>query len=333
MSDHALMLRAIELARPQRTHPNPRVGALVVDANGDIVGEGAHAGPGTPHAEILALAAAGERARSATLYTSLEPCDHQGTNPPCAPAIIAAGVGKVVVGVTDPDPRVQGKGLRALEKAGIRIDVGVAAEEATALDPAYFHHRRLGRPRLRLKSAMTMDGQTAALDGSSQWITGPAAREDAHRLRAEVDAIMVGAGTVLGDNPRLDVRLPGYTGPQPVPVVVAGLRQIPPTAAVMGRGAKIIDGRNHLESGISALAEAGILDILVEGGSTLAGSLWSAGLIDGGILYVGGLCAGGVGVPMFHGEFATLGTAKRIQFTNMTKLGEDLRIDWVPSEV
>ncbi|MGH8875215.1 MAG: bifunctional diaminohydroxyphosphoribosylaminopyrimidine deaminase/5-amino-6-(5-phosphoribosylamino)uracil reductase RibD, partial [Acidimicrobiia bacterium] len=231
--DLELMRRAIDLARPNRTHPNPRVGAVVVAPDGTVVGEGAHPGAGLPHAEALALAAAGDAAAGATLYVTLEPCGHHGRTPPCTETVVASGVRRVVVGVTDPDPRVAGAGLARLRATGLEVTVGVLEAEVEALDPAYFHHRRTGLPLVTLKAAITLDGQAAAQDGTSQWITGPEARADAHRLRAEADALMVGAGTLRVDDPLLTVRLDGYEGPQPVPVVVAGRRPLPASARAL----------------------------------------------------------------------------------------------------
>ena len=215
------MARAVALAEGGRgtVSPNPMVGAVLV-RDGRVVGEGFHRAAGQPHAEALALAAAGAAAAGATCYVTLEPCAHHGRTPPCADALVAAGVARVVVAVPDPDPRVDGAGLARLRAAGVAVAVGAGAEAAATLNAAYLTHRRLGRPRVTLKAAASLDGKVAAPDGTSRWITGPAARADAHRLRAEADAVMVGAGTALADDPRLTVRLPGWAGRQPLRVLV-----------------------------------------------------------------------------------------------------------------
>ena len=204
------MRTAIEAALDANPHPNPRVGSIVLDSSGSVVGRGIHHDAGEPHSEQAALAEAGQAARGGTLIVTLEPCNHHGRTPPCTEAILDAGVARVVIGAIDPDTRVAGGGVERLREAGIEVTLGLLADEVEQMDPAYFHHRRTGRPRVTLKAAMTLDGQVAARDGSSQWITSPEAREDGHRLRAEADAVMVGAGTVLADDPELTVRLPGY---------------------------------------------------------------------------------------------------------------------------
>lgn len=348
MDDERLMREAISLARPTRPHPNPRVGALVLDAAGEIVARAAHAGVGEPHAEALALAAAGERAGRGTLVVTLEPCDHTGRTPPCTEAILASGVSRVLVGAVDPDPRVSGRGLARLRSAGLEVRVGIAEVEARALDPGYFHHRRTGRPRVTLKAALTLDGQAAAADGTSQWITSEAARADAHHLRAVADAVMVGAGTLAADDPRLTVRLPGYAGPQPRPVVVAGRRALPSEARLWERrplvlapgpleapgevvvvpGAEGVD----LPAGLAALGVRGIVDLLVEGGPTLTGSLWRAGLVDRGVFYLGALVGGGAGLPALAGAFATLGAARAVEIVSAGPVGPDLRVEFLVKE-
>ncbi|HEY4724432.1 MAG TPA: bifunctional diaminohydroxyphosphoribosylaminopyrimidine deaminase/5-amino-6-(5-phosphoribosylamino)uracil reductase RibD [Actinomycetota bacterium] len=219
--DEAWMARAVALAEGGRgtASPNPMVGAVLV-RDGRVVGEGFHRAAGLAHAEAVALAAAAELAAGATCYVTLEPCAHHGRTPPCADALVAAGVARVVAAVPDPDPRVGGAGLARLRAAGVRVEVGTGAEAAAEQNAAYLTHRRLGRPRITLKAAASLDGKVAAPDGTSQWITGPAARADAHRLRAEADAVCVGAGTALADDPRLTVRLAGWSGRQPLRVVV-----------------------------------------------------------------------------------------------------------------
>ncbi|HZA81769.1 MAG TPA: bifunctional diaminohydroxyphosphoribosylaminopyrimidine deaminase/5-amino-6-(5-phosphoribosylamino)uracil reductase RibD, partial [Actinomycetes bacterium] len=219
--DEAWMARAVALAEGGRgtTSPNPMVGAVLV-RDGRVVGEGFHRAPGRDHAEVVALAAAGRLAEGATCYVTLEPCAHHGRTPPCADALVAAGVARVVAATVDPDPRVAGAGLARLAGAGVEVAVGAGAEPAAEQNAAYLTHRRLRRPRVTLKAAASLDGKVAAPDGTSQWITGPAARADAHRLRAEADAVCVGAGTALADDPRLTVRLPDHDGRQPLRVLV-----------------------------------------------------------------------------------------------------------------
>jgi diaminohydroxyphosphoribosylaminopyrimidine deaminase/5-amino-6-(5-phosphoribosylamino)uracil reductase len=234
--DEAWMARAVALAEGGRgtASPNPMVGAVLV-RDGRVVGEGFHAAAGRPHAEAVALAAAGASAQGATCYVTLEPCAHHGRTPPCADALVAAGVARVVAALADPDPRVGGAGLARLRAAGVAVAVGAGAAAAAEQNAAYLTHRRLGRPRVTLKAAASLDGRVAAPDGTSQWITGPAARADGHRLRAEADAVAVGAGTALADDPRLTVRLAGFGGRQPLRVLVDA-------AGRVGAGGHLFDG-------------------------------------------------------------------------------------------
>lgn len=344
------MARALELAGRARTHPNPRVGAVVVDASGEVVGEGFHQGRGTAHAEVVALEEAGERARGGTVYVTLEPCAHHGRTPPCVDALIAAGVRRVVAAVEDPDPRTSGKGFRLLRDAGVDVESGVLAVEAEAVDPAYFQHRRTGLPLVTWKYAMTLDGQVAAADGSSQWITREAARRDAHELRARMDAVVVGAGTLAADDPRLDVRLPGYSGPQPVPVVVLGRTDPPGAARIWERSPVVMatsdrdipagemvvvegDGRPDPVAICRALAERGFLDVMLEGGPTLAGEWWRAGVIKRGVAYVGAMVGGGRGIPPLEGVFGAIDTADIVSVEDVRSLDGDIRIDFVVRDV
>ncbi len=341
------MDRAVQLARAFRPHPNPRVGAVIVDDDGRILGEGAHERPGLAHAEPLAIASAGPSARGATMYVTLEPCHHRGRTGPCTAAIIDAGLRKVVVGASDPDPKVSGRGIEALRSAGIEVTIDPSARGLDDLDPGYFHHRRTGRPRFTLKSALTLDGQVAARDGSSKWITGEEARLDGHRLRADADAVLVGAGTVFADDPRLDVRVPGYEGQQPRPVVIAGARPLPPDAQVLGRGALVFDtgagsqpgevvsvppgegGGVDLAASARVMGDLGFVDVLIEGGPTLAGNMWAAGLVDRGVWYFGARLAGGVGRPALAGVFETLEQAASVRIVDVRSLGSDLRVEFV----
>jgi diaminohydroxyphosphoribosylaminopyrimidine deaminase/5-amino-6-(5-phosphoribosylamino)uracil reductase len=343
-----LMREAIALAATTRPHPNPRVGALVVDAAGSVVGRGAHEGPGTAHAEVVAMRQAGGQAIGGTLVVSLEPCDHTGRTPPCAAAVIDSGVRRVVVGVEDPDPRVAGRGIARLRSAGIEVVVGVEAMAALGLDPGYFHHRRTGRPRVTLKAALTLDGQVAAADGSSQWITSEEARLDGHRLRADADAVMIGAGTLRSDDPVLTARFAGYSGRQPRPVIVAGTRPLPSAAAIWSRNplvfapvggdwpgeVVVMPGPQGVDLTALLLELGGrqVVDLLVEGGPTLAGALLRDGLVDRGVFYLAGSLGGGIGLPVFKGAFATVGAARPVEISSVGRVGRDLRVEFVIKE-
>lgn len=239
--DSRFMERAIELAARGLyvAHPNPPVGAVVA-RDGSIVGEGYHRGPGTPHAEVAAIEAAGRFAQGAELYVTLEPCVHQGRTPPCTDAITSSGIAAVYVGRRDPDPRVSGEGVRRLQEAGVRVVVDVAATEVMELDPAYFVHRAKGRPYVRLKTASSLDGLVAAADGSSKWITSEEARADAHLLRAASDAIAVGVGTILTDDPALTFRIEGVEARQPIRVVFDTNGRTPPHARVFDGSSPVL---------------------------------------------------------------------------------------------
>ncbi|HSG80507.1 MAG TPA: bifunctional diaminohydroxyphosphoribosylaminopyrimidine deaminase/5-amino-6-(5-phosphoribosylamino)uracil reductase RibD [Acidimicrobiia bacterium] len=343
MDERSLIAEAVDLMRGTQPHPNPRVGALVLDASGAVVGRGAHHRRGRPHAEVLALGEAGDRARGGTVVVTLEPCAHTATTPPCADAIVAAGVARVVVGTGDPDGRVSGKGIARLREAGIAVSTDVAPDLVEAADAGYFHHRRTGRPRITLKLAVTLDGQVAAADGTSQWITGAEARHDAHLLRADSDAVVVGAGTLLADDPRLTVRIDGYEGRQPRPVVVAGERPLPPERVLWGRaplvyapapsevGGEVVavggGGRVDLKAMVDDLGKREYVDVLVEGGATLAGELWRARLVDRLVVYIAGVVGGGVGLPALGGVFGSIGDARPVRFVRVDRLGSDVRID------
>lgn len=339
------MHRAIELAREwPYTHPNPRVGAVIADGDGEVIGEGWHRGPGTDHAEIVALEEAGEAARGATLYVTLEPCSFHGRTPPCVDALTAAGVSIVVVGAIDPDSNVAGNGVRHLEAAGIEVITGVAEEKAREVDPAYFHHRETGMPMVTVKWAMTLDGSVAAADGTSQWITGEAARRDAHELRSRVDGVVVGAGTLRADDPRLDVRIDGFTGIQPRPVVVAGREELPTAGAVWERDpvivatsdrsvpsgqvllVKEVDGHPDPRETLLGLADLGMLHLLLEGGPTVTGAWWRAGVITNGEVHVGSRIGGGSGRSPLGGLFATINDASSVEFETVRNVGDDVVI-------
>jgi diaminohydroxyphosphoribosylaminopyrimidine deaminase / 5-amino-6-(5-phosphoribosylamino)uracil reductase len=364
-TDEAWMARAVALAEGGRgaTSPNPMVGAVLV-RDGRVVGEGFHQAAGRAHAEVVALAAAGGEAAGATCYVSLEPCAHQGRTPPCADALVAAGVARVVAAMADPDPRVDGAGLARLRAAGVRVDVGVGAELAAEQNAAYLTHRRLGRPRVTLKAAASLDGKVAAPDGTSQWITGPAARADGHRLRAEADAVAVGAGTALADDPRLTVRLPGHAGRQPLRVLVDA-------AGRVGAEGHLFDGEAETLVATTAAAPAAAVDawkaagaevlmcaaapVTVGGGSgrallappvgqgvdlgDLARALGARGvlelLVEGGPRLQASLWAAGLAdrlvwylAPLAIGGAgaATLADARRLRLASVDRLGDDLRV-------
>ena len=243
--DRRAMTRALELAARglETTHPNPRVGCVIAQGE-EIVGEGWHERAGEPHAEVNALRAAGARSVGATAYVTLEPCSHHGRTPPCVDALIAARVARVIFAAEDPNPRVSGQGAAALRRAGIAVEPGLLAAEAAELNPGFLKRMRSGRPWVRVKLAMSLDGRTALANGASQWITGPAAREDVQHWRARSSAILTGIGTVLADNPRLDVRLPdrssGLQRPQPLRVVLDSRLQLPPGARMLATGGPIL---------------------------------------------------------------------------------------------
>ncbi|HWD07864.1 MAG TPA: bifunctional diaminohydroxyphosphoribosylaminopyrimidine deaminase/5-amino-6-(5-phosphoribosylamino)uracil reductase RibD [Actinomycetota bacterium] len=353
------MALALRLARKglATTSPNPAVGAVVV-AGGGIVGTGWHRRPGAPHAEVVALQEAGQAARGATLYVTLEPCSHYGRTPPCVDAVLASGIARVVAAMTDPDPRVGGRGSAALTAAGVEVEVGVGRSGAEALSEAYLVHRREGRPFVTCKAAISADGGTAAVDRSSQWITGPAARRDAHRLRAASEAVCVGVGTVLADNPTLTPR--GVRARRlPLRVVVESTARTPPGAnvingqaptliavthaaaaadlkALIAAGAEVLElpaerGRVALPGLLRALAERGVMSLLVEGGAHLAGSFAAQGLVDRYLLYVAPLFLGGDGLRVFEGwPIATIGEAPRLTLRAVRRIGEDLRVELRP---
>ena len=320
-----------------------------MDESGEVVGEGAHLGIGQPHAEAVALNQAGDRAKGSTLYVTLEPCSHQGLTPPCAGAVAEAGVRAVVIGTIDPDPRVSGAGVSWLTGAGVEVETGILEEEARAVDPAYFHHRRTELPLVTMKLAMTLDGSVAAADGSSQWITSEEARNDAHRLRSAMDAVVVGAGTFRSDDPLLSARVKGGET-QPIPVVVAGRQSLPTDRRIWERFPIVISARplgvpsgevvvveskdewpDPVES-VRALSDRGLLDVLLEGGPQLAGSWWRAGVVGRGVIYVGSQVAGGRGMAPIEGDFATMAQSRAVNIEDVRMVGPDIRIDFLPPE-
>ena len=349
--------RAIELAERGRglASPNPMVGAVVV-AGGETIGEGWHEGPGTPHAEVVALNRAGQRARGATLYTSLEPCVHQGRTPPCTDAIVRAGVARVVVSATDPNPIVDGRGIRTLRAAGVEVRDGVLAEEAERLNEAFAKHVRTGMPFVTWKAATSLDGKVAARDGSSRWITGERARADAHRLRGSVDAIVVGAGTALADDPALTVRDPAYRGRPPIrvlvdargrveggglfddaaPTLVATTELAPRSRrdAWSAAGAEVLvfepeDERVPLGALFTDLGKRDVQGVLLEGGPTLAWSAVERGLVDRLVVYLAPKLVGGVDASGALGGlgFAPITEALPVRIRSVERVGEDVRVE------
>lgn len=331
--DRECMTRAIAAASRVRciTSPNPWVGAVVRTDSGEIF-DGATLEPGQDHAEIVALRTAGERARGATLYVTLEPCNHVGRTPPCTDAIIDAGIRRVVVGITDPDPRVAGTGIERLREAGIVVDVGVEEDKVNVQLAPYLKHRRTGRPWVVLKLAASLDGGTAAPNGTSQWITSPAARADGHRMRAESDAIMVGAGTIRRDDSSLTVR--DYRPP-----VLPASGSVDPLRIVLGvppEGARVHPCRQmsgDLGEILDELGGDGIVQLLVEGGAAVAGAFHRAGLVDRYIIYLAPALFGGDDANgLFEGAGAwDIGEVWRGRFVSVERVGEDLRVIMEPT--
>lgn len=328
MDDTEAMRRAIGLAAAVRaeTSPNPWVGCVITAMDGSRF-EGATRPPGGPHAEAVALAAAGEAAGGSTVVTTLEPCSHHGRTPPCADALVAAGVARVVVGLQDPDQRVAGAGVTRLREAGIEVSVGLEAEAIRRQLAPYIKHRTSGRPWVVLKLASTLDGRTAAPDETSQWITGGAARADSHRLRAESDAIIVGSGTVRTDDPSLTVRNVGLNGARDPLRVVLG--EIPPGARVEPALAFSGDLTDLLDD----LGRRGVLQAMVEGGASVAGAFHRAGLVDHYVVYLAPALFGGDDARgLFAGPGApTITDLWRGRITCTQVLGGDLRIDVEPT--
>ena len=360
MDDARHMARALDLAERGwgAASPNPMVGAVLV-RDGEVVGEGWYRGPGAghPHAEVTALAMAGDAARGATLYCTLEPCDHLGHTPPCSRALIAAGIARAVVAAGDPNPIVDGRGIARLRDAGIDVARGPLTDEARRLNEAFEHAVTTGRPLVTLKMAATLDGKVAARDGSSRWITGEAARADVHRLRAGADAIVIGAGTALADDPSLTVRHGSYLG-LPVPrVIVDAAGRVPATGRAFDDSAPTIvatterSGSERREEWLRAGAEVLVLDesdagvaleellatlgkrdvqgVLLEGGPTLAWSAVAAGLVHKLVLYLAPVLAGGTAAPGILGGagFAPIGAAEHVRIDAIARVGEDIKVE------
>lgn len=351
------MVAALALARRGvgQVAPNPAVGCVLVKA-GRVVGRGWTQPGGRPHAETEALGRAAAAAQGATAYVTLEPCAHHGKTPPCAEAMIAGRIARCVVALEDPDPRVAGKGLEMLRAAGIAVDLGLLESQAAELNAGYLLRQKSRRPRVTLKLATTLDGRIATAGGASRWITGPAARQWAHRLRAESDALLVGGGTALADDPRLDVRLPGLAARAPLRVVLDGRLRLPPThdlvtragaqatclvthpggdparlSAYTAAGVELIEvaddgaGRLSLPATLEALAERGVNELLVEGGGQVAAALLRADLVDRLVWFRAPKVIGGDGLPAVADlGLESLDLAPRFARTAAVPAGDDL---------
>lgn len=352
-ADHEYMAFALRLAQQGlcTTTPNPRVGCVVV-RDGNVVGEGWHQRAGEPHAEIHALRQAGESAKGATVYVTLEPCSHYGRTPPCAGALIEAGAGKVIAAMRDPNPQVSGNGLAMLELAGIRTVCGLLENEARELNLGFISRMTRGRPWLRLKIAATLDGKTALNNGVSQWITGSDARRDAHRWRARSCAMLTGIGTVLADDPSLSVRdVPAERQPWRV-VVDAGLN-MPPTARMLTEGKVLIatgsedgerigllrqagaevlvlpvrDGRIELVCLLNELGRRGFNEVTAEAGKGLNGALLQAGVVDEMVLYLAPMLFGDKAGGMFGlPEIEAMEQRRELEIRDVRMIGRDIRI-------
>lgn len=349
------MQRAIEIARNGlfSAHPNPMVGCVLVQ-QGEIVAEGWHEVAGQAHAEINALQAAGDKARGATAYVTLEPCAHHGRTPPCSDALIAAGIKAVVVARQDPNPKVDGRGLRALAAAGITVQCGLLSEQVDELLAGFLSRMHRGRPRVRLKIACSLDGAIAMADGQSQWITGAEARADVQRLRASSGAIMTGIGTVLADDPSLTVRdaVLNARGRQPLRVILDHALRMPLAAEMLGlpgetlvfcsddkraaplraAGASVVrladsDGRVDLPAALAELGKREVNDLLVEAGPRVAGALLEQRLVDEFIIYQAPHIMGSETLRMFATPgWTQLADRQALRITDRTQLGNDMRI-------
>lgn len=365
-SDQAFMARALELARKglYSTHPNPRVGCVIV-RDGQVVGEGWHARAGEPHAEVHALRQAGERARGATAYVTLEPCSHHGRTPPCADALVNAGVARVVAAMQDPNPQVAGRGLLRLMDAGIAVQSGVLESEARALNAGFIKRMETGLPFVRVKLAMSLDGRTAMASGESQWITGPAVRAAVQRLRARASVVLTGADTVLTDGARLTVR-PDELGLNaeltalavtrpPLRVLVDGRLRVPLSAPFYQAGKALVatcavasardrfqeeghellavpssNGHVDLRRLLLELGSRGANEVLVEAGPRLAGAFARAGLVDEFQIFMAGRLLGSSARPLLDWPLARMAEAPQLKITDVRAVGDDWRIIAVP---
>jgi diaminohydroxyphosphoribosylaminopyrimidine deaminase/5-amino-6-(5-phosphoribosylamino)uracil reductase len=361
--DAHYMARALELARKgvYTTHPNPRVGCVIV-RDGQIVGEGWHERTGEPHAEPNALRAAGDKARGATVYVTLEPCSHHGRTPPCADALVSAGVARVVAGMQDPNPEVAGRGMQRLAQAGIEVLSGVLESQARALNPGFLKRMEHGLPFVRVKLAMSLDGRTAMASGESQWITGPAARAAVQRLRAEASVVLTGADTVLADGARLTVRAAELgldeattalaMSRPPLRVLIDGRLRVPLNAPFFKAGPALVitcvtpenqfprgpeclvvpgvDGQVDLRSALVALAARGVNEVLVEAGPSLAGAFAQQGLVDEYVIFVAGKFLGSAARPLLDWPLEKLADAPQLKITDMRAVGDDWRVTAIP---
>ncbi|WP_404942121.1 bifunctional diaminohydroxyphosphoribosylaminopyrimidine deaminase/5-amino-6-(5-phosphoribosylamino)uracil reductase RibD [Pseudomonas danubii] len=362
--DAHYMARALELARKGRysTHPNPRVGCVIV-RDGQVVGEGWHVRAGEPHAEVHALRAAGELARGATAYVTLEPCSHHGRTPPCADALVNAGVARVVAAMQDPNPEVAGRGLQRLAQAGIDTHSGVLEAEALAINKGFLKRMEHGLPYVRVKLAMSLDGRTAMASGESQWITGPAARSAVQRLRAESSVVLTGADTVLADDARLTVRAaelgldPEQTAlamsRPPLRVLIDGRLRVPLDAPFFKAGPVLVatcaaveeqyangpeclivpgpDGQVDLHRLLLELAARGVNEVLVEAGPRLAGAFAQQGLVDEYQIFVAGKFLGSSARPLLYWPLAQMSEAPLLKIIEMRAVGDDWRVTAIPA--
>jgi diaminohydroxyphosphoribosylaminopyrimidine deaminase/5-amino-6-(5-phosphoribosylamino)uracil reductase len=358
--DGMWMRRALDLAARARgrTSPNPMVGAVIVK-DGEVAGEGFHAFAGSDHAEVVALHEAGVDAADATLYVNLEPCCHQGRTPPCVTRIIQAGIRRVVAACQDPNPAVNGKGLATLRDAGIVVDAGVLAEEAERLNEFFFTHIRTGRPFIILKTAASLDGKIATRTGESRWITGEQARRRVHQLRNEVDAVLVGIGTVLRDDPLLTTRLGTADQRDPARVIVDNLARLPLRAKVVNRGSTaptfvavsemaprsrletleregvqvlVVEGsprRVSLDRLLDILGKFGFLSVMIEGGAEINASALQEGIVDKALIFLAPILIGGKAAPTAVGGdgIASLTQAFRLHDTRVEALGDDILVE------
>ncbi|PZP03530.1 MAG: bifunctional diaminohydroxyphosphoribosylaminopyrimidine deaminase/5-amino-6-(5-phosphoribosylamino)uracil reductase RibD [Pseudomonas protegens] len=362
--DAHYMARALELARKGRysTHPNPRVGCVIV-RDGQVVGEGWHVRAGEPHAEVHALRAAGELARGATAYVTLEPCSHHGRTPPCADALVNAGVARVVAAMQDPNPEVAGRGLQRLAQAGIDTLDGVLEGEARAINKGFLKRMEHGLPYVRVKLAMSLDGRTAMASGESQWITGPAARSAVQRLRAESSVVLTGADTVLADDARLTVRAAelGLDAEQtalamsrpPLRVLIDGRLRVPLDAPFFKAGPALVatcaaveeqyangpeclivpgpEGQVDLRRLLLELAARGVNEVLVEAGPRLAGAFAQQGLVDEYQIFVAGKFLGSSARPLLDWPLAQMSQAPLLKIIEMRAVGDDWRVTAIPA--
>ena len=365
--DAAYMARALELARKgvYSTHPNPRVGCVIV-RDGEVVGEGWHVRAGEPHAEVHALRQAGAKAKGATAYVTLEPCSHHGRTPPCADALVNAGVARVVAAMQDPNPDVAGRGLLRLMSAGIAVQSGVLEGEARALNKGFLKRMEHGLPYVRVKLAMSLDGRTAMASGESQWITGPEARSAVQRLRAQSSVVLTGADTVLVDHARLTVR-PDELGLNaeltalavtrpPLRVLVDGRLRVPLDAPFFKEGSALVvtcaaasareryqeeghemlalpssGGHVDLRKLLVELASRGVNDVLVEAGPKLAGAFTRLGLVDEFQIFVAGKFMGSSARPLLDLPLAQMSEALELKIIEMRAVGNDWRVIAIPT--